>query len=293
MNREEAQKFCRDNGIRYVLAQFVDIHGVGKGQGGAGRAPRHGTHRRGGIRGFRSLGSRDGTRGSGLHGGRRSVDAVGLIPWMPGYARLICNGVVNEKPYPYCSRVALQAQIARLEERGLTLFTGHRAGVHAARAACRRQPRAGGPHGRSGQALLRLQGLYRTREALDEMVSGLRAVGIDVYQIDHEDGNGQFEINFTYADALQVRGQFHIRENGGQRDRAQARDDCDFHAEAVLEPHRQRGAFPRFGRIGRAEERVSRSVRQVGHGSVHDGLSVPGRHPRSTRAPFAPWRRRR
>ena len=29
-----------------------------------------------------------------------------------------------------------------------------------------------------------------------------RAVGIDVYQIDHEDGNGQFEINFTYADAL-------------------------------------------------------------------------------------------
>ena len=34
------------------------------------------------------------------------------------------------------------------------------------------------------------------------MVSGLRAVGIDVYQIDHEDGNGQFEINFTYADAL-------------------------------------------------------------------------------------------
>jgi glutamine synthetase len=37
---------------------------------------------------------------------------------------------------------------------------------------------------------------------LDEMVAGLRAVGIDVYQIDHEDGNGQFEINFTYADVL-------------------------------------------------------------------------------------------
>ena len=46
------------------------------------------------------------------------------------------------------------------------------------------------------------KGLSRTREALDEMVAGLRAVGIDVYQIDHEDGNGQFEINFTYADAL-------------------------------------------------------------------------------------------
>jgi glutamine synthetase len=44
--------------------------------------------------------------------------------------------------------------------------------------------------------------LYRSRDVLDEMVAALRAVGIDVYQIDHEDGNGQFEINFTYADVL-------------------------------------------------------------------------------------------
>ncbi len=27
-------------------------------------------------------------------------------------------------------------------------------------------------------------------------------LGVDVYQIDHEDANGQFEVNFTYADAL-------------------------------------------------------------------------------------------
>ena len=52
------------------------------------------------------------------------------------------------------------------------------------------------------------KGLARTREILDEMVAGLRAVGIDVYQIDHEDGNGQFEINFTYADALKTADNF-------------------------------------------------------------------------------------
>ena len=27
-------------------------------------------------------------------------------------------------------------------------------------------------------------------------------MGVDVYQIDHEDANGQFEVNYTYADAL-------------------------------------------------------------------------------------------
>jgi glutamine synthetase len=46
------------------------------------------------------------------------------------------------------------------------------------------------------------KGLSRSRVFLEKLVDSLTQVGIDVYQIDHEDGNGQFEINFTYADAL-------------------------------------------------------------------------------------------
>jgi glutamine synthetase len=30
MNLKQAQKFLKDNKVRYVLAQFVDIHGVAK-----------------------------------------------------------------------------------------------------------------------------------------------------------------------------------------------------------------------------------------------------------------------
>ena len=30
MNLKQAQKFLKDHNIRYVLAQFVDIHGVAK-----------------------------------------------------------------------------------------------------------------------------------------------------------------------------------------------------------------------------------------------------------------------
>jgi len=46
------------------------------------------------------------------------------------------------------------------------------------------------------------KGLSRSREFLERLVNALIEVGIDVYQIDHEDANGQFEINFTYSDAL-------------------------------------------------------------------------------------------
>ncbi len=48
------------------------------------------------------------------------------------------------------------------------------------------------------------KGLARASAILDDLTRHLRAVGIDVYQIDHEDANGQFEINFTYADALRT-----------------------------------------------------------------------------------------
>jgi len=46
------------------------------------------------------------------------------------------------------------------------------------------------------------KGLSRASPILDAMVGALRKVGVDVYQIDHEDANGQFEVNYTYADAM-------------------------------------------------------------------------------------------
>jgi glutamine synthetase len=201
MNREEAEKFCRENAIRYVLAQFVDIHGSAKAKAvpvehldmvltdGAGFA------------GFAVWGLGMGPEGPDYMA-VGDLSTLSLIPWMPGYARLICNGVVNRKSYPYCSRVALKAQTARLEERGYTLFTGIEPEFML---LSRRADGILGPADPTDdldKPCYDYKGLYRTREALDEMVGGLRAVGIDVYQIDHEDGNGQFEINFTYADAL-------------------------------------------------------------------------------------------
>ena len=48
----------------------------------------------------------------------------------------------------------------------------------------------------------------------------LRSVGIDVYQIDHEDANGQFEVNFTYADALTSADNFTFFKMAATRSRA-------------------------------------------------------------------------
>jgi glutamine synthetase len=201
MNQQQAKKFFAEHKIRYVLAQFVDIHGAAKAKAvpiehldmvltdGAGFA------------GFALWGFGMGPEGPDYMA-VGDLSTLQDIPWMPGYARIICNGVVNKKAYPYCSRVALQAQIARLTERGLTLYTGIEPEFML---LTRRADGSLGPADATDdldKPCYDYKGLYRTREVLDEMVAALRAVGIDVYQIDHEDGNGQFEINFTYADAL-------------------------------------------------------------------------------------------
>ena len=201
MNRSQATKFFEEHKTRYVLAQFVDIHGASKAKAvpiehldmvltdGAGFA------------GFALWGFGMGPEGPDYMA-VGDLSTLQDIPWMPGYARLICNGVVNKKPYPYCSRVALQAQTARMSERGLTMFTGIEPEFMLLSRRADGTLAPADPTDDLDKPCYDYKGLFRTREVLDEMVANLRAVGIDVYQIDHEDGNGQFEINFTYADAL-------------------------------------------------------------------------------------------
>ena len=202
MNRQQAEKFFREHDTRYVLAQFVDIHGTAKVKAVPVEHLDMVLNEGAGFAGFAVW-------GLGMSPEGPDYMAVGDIatlqdiPWMPGYARLICNGTVGGKSWPYCSRVALMKQLARLKERGLTMFTGIEPEFMLLRRRSDGTLGPADPTDDLDKPCYDYKGLYRTREVLDEMVAALRKVGIDVYQIDHEDGNGQFEINFTYTEALQ------------------------------------------------------------------------------------------
>ncbi len=197
----EAKKFLKDNNVKYVLAQFVDIHGVAKvksvpvahlediltaGAGFAGGA----------------------IWGMGIKPNGPDYMAVGelatlnLIPWQPGYARIICDGHVNGKPYEYDSRVVLKKQIARLSEKGWTLYTGLEPEF-----SLLHRGENGAIHPMDDTDTLTkpcydYKGITRQSAFLESLTESLLAAGLDVYQIDHEDANGQFEINYTYADCL-------------------------------------------------------------------------------------------
>jgi glutamine synthetase len=201
MNLSAAREMFAKQQIKYVLAQFVDIHGAAKAKAVPVEHLEMVLNDGAGFAGFALWGFGMGPDGPDYMA-VGDLSTLTPIPWMPGYARLVCNGTVRGKPYPYCSRVALQQQLARLAARGMTLYVG----IEPEFMLLARD--AGGKLGPNDASdtldkpCYDYKGLSRTSAVLDDITASLRAVGIDVYQIDHEDANGQFEVNFTYADAL-------------------------------------------------------------------------------------------
>ena len=197
----EAKKFLADNQVKYILAQFVDIHGVAK------------------VKSVPAMHLEDIlTAGAGFAGGAiwgmgiapngpdymavGDLSTLSLIPWQPGYARIICDGHVNGTPYNHDSRVVLKKQIDRLSEHGWTLYTGLEPEF-----SLLKKDEHGNIHPFDDTDTLQkpcydYKGITRQSAFLEKLTASLIEAGLDVYQIDHEDANGQFEINYTYADCL-------------------------------------------------------------------------------------------
>ncbi len=200
MNSQAAKKFLKDNDVKYILAQFVDIHGAAKAKSVPSEHLDMVLKEGAGFAGFAVWGLGMGPEGPDYMG-VGDLSTLSLMPWAPGYARIACDGHVDGKPYAYCSRVALKAQLAKLKDRGLTLYTGIepefmllRRNADGSLAPCDESDQLDKP-------CYDYKGLSRAAPFLEKLSESLRAAGIDVYQIDHEDANGQFEVNFTFSDA--------------------------------------------------------------------------------------------
>ncbi|MEI7446713.1 MAG: type III glutamate--ammonia ligase [Burkholderiales bacterium] len=197
----DAPAWLDRHGIKYVLAQFVDIHGAAKAKAVPAEHLRMVLEEGAGFAAFAIWGMGMGPEGADYMA-VGDPSTLAPMPWMPGYARIACDGHVKGAPYALCSRVALKRQLAALAHEGLTLYTGMEPEFMLL---------ARGPDGALAPAdptdtlekpCYDYKGLARSAACLGEIVDAVRMAGLDVYQIDHEDANGQFEVNFTYADAL-------------------------------------------------------------------------------------------
>lgn len=203
MNPNELREQLAAEGVHTLLAQFTDIHGVAKGKllplsqlqtllnPGAGFAGPSiaGT-------GLPRMGPRS------EYYGRGDLSTVQPLPWMPGVARVVCDGFVDGRPFDADPRQTLRRQIARLSERGWTMQTG----IEPEFFLLSRTESGGFEPAdvldRLDKPSYDLKSLPRQRDVLTEMVYGLQSCGLDILQVDHEDSHGQYELNFMHAEAL-------------------------------------------------------------------------------------------
>jgi glutamine synthetase len=126
---------------------------------------------------------------------------VRALPWLPGIARVVCDGFVAGEPFDACPRQVLRRQMARLVERGWVLRTG----IEPEFFLLKNGP--GGWQPADGQDRLDkpsydLKSLPRQMDFLRALSCSLQACGFEVLQTDHEDAHGQYELNFAYGEAL-------------------------------------------------------------------------------------------
>lgn len=200
---EDLKRRLSAQGVHTLLAQFTDIDGVARGKLVPLAHFDALLHEGAGFSGPSIEGTglpRTGPRSE--YWGRGDASTACALPWMPGVARVVCDGVVGGEPFDACPRQVLRRQIARLADRGWTMQTGIEPEFFLLRRTADGAIAPFDERDRLNKPSYDLKSLARRLPVLEELVGALQACGLDVFQIDHEDAHGQYEVNFKHADAL-------------------------------------------------------------------------------------------
>ena len=190
-----------EQGVKYALASFVDIHGMCK----AKAVPL--SHL-----GQMMAGSELFT-GAALDGvpqdvsdeevsARPDPNSATILPWNSEIAWFASDLYLKEQPFEACCRSILKRVLAEAASMGFTFNLG----IETEFFILKETPDGKGVPVSDRDILAKpcydLQGLLDNYTWVTEIVEAMNHLGWDVYSFDHEDGNGQFETDFAYSDAL-------------------------------------------------------------------------------------------
>jgi glutamine synthetase len=130
-----------------------------------------------------------------------------VLPWQKNVAWFASNLWCEGKPFEACSRNILARATQQAADLGYVMNLGLEAEFYVLKDS------EEGAVPVSARDTLD-KPCYDAHGALDnlpwlsELVDAMETLGWDVYSFDHEDGNGQFEIDFRFADAMTMADRF-------------------------------------------------------------------------------------
>lgn len=193
----DLEQFAAENGIRHYMVSYTDLLGVQRAKlvpaTAIGQMVRAGAT----FAGFATW--LDMTAADADLVAFPCADSVVRIPWQPEVAWLPANCWVGDAELAQAPRNILCRLVAEAAEMGYTVKTGVEPEffllqndgreiadtLDTARKPCYDQ-----------------QALMRRYDVVGEMIDHMHTLGWKPYQCDHEDANGQFEMNWQYDGAL-------------------------------------------------------------------------------------------
>ncbi|HEX4767740.1 MAG TPA: type III glutamate--ammonia ligase [Lichenihabitans sp.] len=190
-------KFAKDNGIRYFMISYTDLFGAQRAKlvpaAAIGDMQRDGA----GFAGFATW--LDMTPAHPDLFAVPDASAVIQLPWKPEVAWVAADCVMEGAPVAQAPRVVLKRIVADAAAQGLFVKTGVEAEFFLI-----------DPEGtaisdlkdNAAKPCYDQQALMRRYDIIAEICDHMLALGWQPYQNDHEDANGQFEMNWAFDDAL-------------------------------------------------------------------------------------------
>lgn len=191
----------KSQGVKYCIGAYVDIHGVPKGK----FVPiDHFEHFAAGSELY---------TGYALDGlGQRpnddeiaslpDTDHIIQLPWQPEVAWMPADNTFKGEPYEVNTRVALKKVLAEAESMGFTANLGIECEVFVVKLNEDGQLEIPNPDDDLEKSCYDVKRFMDRYEWIDKMATTINDLGWDLYSLDHEDANSQFEFDFKYADAL-------------------------------------------------------------------------------------------
>ena len=190
-------KVAKDKKIKYFFISFVDLFGVLRAKLVPARAIGAMQKEGAGFAGFATW--LDMTPAHPDMFAKPDPASLIQLPWKPEVGWLAGDLWMDGKEVEQCPRVVLKRQVAAARRKGYRIKTGVECEyflINADGSAIADQ------RDTQGKPCYDQAALTRQYDVVTEICDAMIKLGWGPYQNDHEDGNGQFEMNWDYDDCL-------------------------------------------------------------------------------------------
>ncbi len=195
------QSDLKSKGVKYCVGAYVDIHGVPKGKFVPIDHFLHFAHGSELYTGYAldGLGQRP---NDDEISSVPDLDAITILPWQPEVAWMPADNHFHGQPYEINTRVALKKVLAEAAQMGFSFNLGIECEVYILKLEGKDKLLVPNPDDDLNKSCYDIKRFMDRYTWVDKIASTINQLGWDLYSLDHEDANSQFEFDFKYADAL-------------------------------------------------------------------------------------------